>query len=205
MDDAALLETFRSQGDAGAFEALVDRYQAALLRHARALLGDRSRAEDVVQEAFLRLVQRPPELPSDGAGAHLAAWLHRVTRNLCMDAMRAETRRTQREAEVASKEATRGGLDTVEARDTRAAVEQSLAKLPGDQSEVLMLRLLAQRSYREIAEITGKKIGTVGWLVSTGLRSLAADLEPLLEGLGRMSAAPSVADARAGRLHGESS
>ncbi len=45
-----------------------------------------------------------------------------------------------------------------------------------------MLRLLSERSYREIAEITGKKVGTVGWLVSEGLKALAAQLEPLLAG-----------------------
>ena len=70
----------------------------------------------------------------------------------------------------------------MEADDTRAAVEQSLGRLPQDQCEVLVLRLLGEKSYREIAEITGKKIGTVGWLVSVGLKALGAELTPLLVG-----------------------
>jgi RNA polymerase sigma-70 factor (ECF subfamily) len=61
-------------------------------------------------------------------------------------------------------------------------VEAELQKLPGDQREVLVLRLLGERSYKEIAEITGKKVGTVGWLVSEGLKALSANLAPLFDG-----------------------
>jgi len=73
----------------------------------------------------------------------------------------------------------------VEANDTRAAVQKSLGRLPRDQCEVLVLRLLGEKSYREIAEITGKKTGTVGWLVSVGLKALGAELTPLLAGTPR--------------------
>ena len=44
------------------------------------------------------------------------------------------------------------------------------------------LRLLGEKSYREISEITGKKVGTVGWLVSVGLKALCVELGPLLGG-----------------------
>jgi RNA polymerase sigma-70 factor (ECF subfamily) len=52
--------------------------------------------------------------------------------------------------------------------------------LPPDQREVLVLRLLGGKSYREISGITGRKIGTVGWLVAEGVKSLGARLEPLV-------------------------
>lgn len=181
--DHQLLVAFQG-GETRAFEALVDRHQASCLRHAAFLLGGRAEVEDVVQEVFLKLVQRPPSLPAgedpEAQHAVLSAWLHRVTRNACMDALRSETRRTRREKEVAAPERTAGGQLVVEANDTRAAVERSLKKLPEDQREVLYLRLLADQSYREISEATGKKTGTVGWLISTGLKALAAELEPLL-------------------------
>ena len=99
-----------------------------------------------------------------------------------MDVMRSEVRRRRREQEVAADEGHGGGLSTVEELDTRAAVERELNKLPVDQREVLVLRLLGDRSYKEIAEITGKKIGTVGWLISEGLKSLSQHLAPLIEG-----------------------
>ena len=98
-----------------------------------------------------------------------------------MDAMRAETRRRRREESAAAPEATGGGLASVEAEDTRAAVERELMQLPVDQRDVLVLRLLAERSYREIAEITGKKVGTVGWLISEGLSTLSRRLAHLVD------------------------
>jgi RNA polymerase sigma-70 factor (ECF subfamily) len=183
--DGELLDAWHN-ADALAFEALVLRYQGPLLRHSRALLGDRRGCEDVVQEALIRLAKKPPVLPEGvrndprAQEAVLAAWLHQVTRNLCMDVMRREKRRARREAEVAVEGASSGGIGDVESRDTRAAVERSLLQLPPEQREVLVLRLLGERSYKEIAEITGRKIGTVGWMISVGLQQLAAELAPLI-------------------------
>jgi len=99
-----------------------------------------------------------------------------------MDTIRSDTRRKHREQAVAPNEAADGGLATVEERETRALVERELSKLPVDQREVLALRLMGERSYKEIAEITGKNVGTVGWLISVGLKALGEGLEPLLEG-----------------------
>src|SRR5688500_20194611 len=126
----------------------------------------------------------PPEVAGDAEAeqAHLRSWLHTVTRNQCMDTMRADSRRRSREEIAAAPEIAgegAAGPDLVEARDTRAAVERELARLPADQREVLVLRLLGERSYKEIAGITGKKIGTVGWLISEGLKALSPPLAPL--------------------------
>lgn len=179
-----------ARGDGAALTELVARHQAVLLRHARALVGDRGAFEDVVQDVFLKLLEKPPRLPDEARGdgalerAHLRSWLHKCTRNLCMDTMRSETRRKVREEAVAGPHApslARSGAELAQERDTRATVERELCNLPSDQREVLVLRLLGERSYKEIAEITGKKIGTVGWLVSEGLKALSSSLAPLVE------------------------
>jgi RNA polymerase sigma-70 factor (ECF subfamily) len=102
-----------------------------------------------------------------------------------MDVMRSETRRREHERDAAAPEAADGGIVAIEASDTRALVAAKLGLLPDDQRDVLVLRLLADKSYSEIAAITGKKIGTVGWLISVGLKALSAELAPLV--------APSVA------------
>lgn len=189
--DGQLLRQWKA-GQQSAFAELVQRHQSALLRHARAILGSGSPYEDVVQDVFLKLAETPPDLPAEVLGdpererVQLLSWLHKVTRNACMDTIRTETRRKRREHEAAESEAAEGGLATIEERDTRALVERELAKLPVDQREVVALRLMGERSYKEIAEITGKNIGTVGWLISVGLKALGEGLEPLLEG--RMSA-----------------
>ena len=185
--DGRLLAAW-GRGESGAFEALVARHERALLRHARALLGDWRAGEDVVQEVFLRLAQRPPVLSADVQGdpraesAVLASWLHQVLRNLCMDTQRSEKRRRRREEEAAAGEATSGGMESIDAADTKAAVERGLLRLPEEQREVLVLRLFDEKSYAEIATITGRKVGTVGWLISIGMKALAAELAPLAGG-----------------------
>lgn len=208
LSDGQLLRRYR-EGASAAFTLIVMRHQEALLRHARGVLGRGSSYEDVVQEVFLTLSREKLVLPAEAGGdpdeerRQLLAWLHKVTRNACMDTIRSETRRRRREREVATREEAEGVLDAVEAHDTRRTVERELEGLPVDQREVLVLRLLAERSYREIASITGKKIGTVGWLISEGLKALSARLAPLLEGemaTNRSAAAPAaVEDARAAR------
>ena len=195
--DGALLAALDG-GDATALGQLVARHQASLLRHARALLGFGGGHEDVVQEVFLKLLEKPPTLPDEIRGdpererSHVASWLHTVTRNGCMDMLRSETRRKRREERAAAPEVATGeragGADAVERADTREAVEKTLAQLPDDQREVLVLRLLGERSYKEIAAITGKKIGTVGWLISEGLKSLADQLAHLVDAPASFSA-----------------
>jgi RNA polymerase sigma-70 factor (ECF subfamily) len=194
MDDhsTAWLVTRVRRGDEGAFAELVCRHEAALLRYARGLLGPGGAYEDAVQDAFLKLARQPPRLVPEGPAvehAKLARWLFQVTRNHCMDWMRAEQRRRRREADCAVPEATPGGIDALEARDSRQAAENLLWALPDAQREVLVLRLLGDKSYREIADLTGKAVGTVGWLISQGLQRLSAQLAPALGD----EAAPSLA------------
>ncbi|MEM7517844.1 MAG: sigma-70 family RNA polymerase sigma factor [Planctomycetota bacterium] len=186
MNDAEHLAAYLG-GDPLAFTTLVERHQGALLRHARSLLGRGEAHEDVVQETFLRLAQSPPRFDDSATNRSLSSWLHTVMRNLCMDAHRSEARRRRREEEIALADTTAGGIDQVEAEDTRAYVESALERLPEDQREVLVLRLLSERSYKEIATITGRKIGTVGWLVSVGLKALSERLEPVLQGHANLS------------------
>lgn len=183
--DVDLLRDHRA-GDVAAFTRLVERYQGALLRHARMLLsgrGSAGAAEDAVQEVFLKLARSPPE--PDDESTLLGAWLHRVTRNRCLDMLRSDSRRRDREVDAGMQE---GGppedpaLAAVDAEDTRGAVERTLRRLPDDQREAVTLRLLEERSYAEIASITGRKVGTVGWLISEGMKALARELSPLLEG-----------------------
>jgi DNA-directed RNA polymerase specialized sigma24 family protein len=125
----------------------------------------------VVQDTFLKLLERPPVLPEETRGdgdaerAHLSSWLHKVTRNGCMDSAQIPiaappTRDGGRRPEVAHRSQA-GGAELAEERDTRAAVERGLARLPQDQREVLSCacsRALLQGDRRD----HGKKIGTVG-------------------------------------------
>lgn len=180
LSTAELLRRARARDEA-AFAELVKRHQAVLLRTARGLLGPGGAHEDAVQETFWKLCRKPPHLADEDPELQqrqLGRWLLQVTRNHCMDQARQETRRRRRERASARPESTPGGIDRVETADEGQRVEQMLHTLPEAQREVLVLRLCSEKSYREIAEMTGRTVGTVGWLISQGLKELTARLEP---------------------------
>ena len=143
------------------------------------------------------LQQKHLELQSDAAAllqrvhrakvARELAWLHKVVRNGCMDMIKTEGRRRTRERASAAPEATQERVPEVEMEDTQGTVRAAIAALPVEQREVLSLRLFEEKSYRDIAEVTGKKVGTIGWLVSEGLKALALRLGPALGEVGGSS------------------
>ena len=85
-DDAALLKRL-ARGEAFAFRSVVDRYLSHLLGVARRMLCDDAEAEDVAQEALMRLWRNAGSLELGPGG--LRPWLTRVTSNLCIDRIRA--------------------------------------------------------------------------------------------------------------------
>ena len=97
-----------------------------------------------------------------------------------MDMLKTESRRKTRERAAAAPETAPSSPPEVEVEDTRGFVRAAIAALPSDQREVLALRLFEEKSYREIAEVTGKKVGTIGWLISEGLQALSGRLAPVL-------------------------
>jgi RNA polymerase sigma-70 factor (ECF subfamily) len=183
--DGALLRAW-TDGDPSAFTELVRRNESGLIRHAMALLGGSGAYEDVVQDALLKLARGGLVIPADVAGDPeaerrvLSAWLHKVVRNGCMDVIKTEGRRRARERAAAAPEAAPERAPEVEVEDTQGTVRAAIAALPVDQREVLSLRLFEEKSYRDIAEVTGKKVGTIGWLISEGLQVLAVRLAPVL-------------------------
>ncbi|TAH35071.1 MAG: RNA polymerase sigma factor [Planctomycetota bacterium] len=165
--DGDLLDRFRS-GEVAAFDLLVDRYQAPLLRYAHATLHDPAAAEDVVQETFVRLIRHAPDPGSNGA---VGAWLFRVCRNLAYDTMKTETRERKRR-EAAGAADTASSAAPPENNELGALVSRELERLPAKQREVVRMKVVQGLSYQEIAGATGLRPGYIGWLVHTGLNTL---------------------------------
>jgi RNA polymerase sigma factor (sigma-70 family) len=145
------------------FDRLFADHAGALVLYARQWL-DRSLAEDVVQETFVRLLARLPT-PS-----HPKAWLYRAVRNAAISQNRSQSRRQRREQKTSSDEAwfdtaTSDWLDGLEAKD-------ALESLPASQREVIVLRIWGQMSLKEIAAITQSSTSTVFDHYRAGLRKL---------------------------------
>mgnify|MGYP000185406165 CR=1 FL=1 len=183
--DAALLAAYAG-GDGRAARALVARHLPRVLGLARRLLGDAAEAEDVAQEAMLRLWRIAPQWRAEQA--RVSTWLYRVTVNLCTDRLR---RRRTAVGGAATGEALPepaderpGALATLIASDRVAALEAALALLPERQRQAVVLRHLEGLSNPEIAEVMDTGVEAVESLIARGRRMLAARLAPRREDLG---------------------
>ena len=149
----------------GWLAGLLEKHGAALVLYARQWC---TCPEDIVQDAFAKLVSRParPE--------HVAAWLYRVVRNGAMSAARGERRRRQREQRTAASEVwfsdAAGALDAQEA-------SAALGDLPGELREVVVARIWGGLTYAEIAELTATSTSTAQRRYEQGLRELQTQLE----------------------------
>ena len=155
--------------------AALDRYERPLLLYALRIVGghDVERARDCVQETFAKLCDQPPA----NVNGHLGPWLYTVCRNAALD-VRRKARREM--ALVDTADETIGNLSSTapspdrvaEAKDAQSHVLKMLARLPGDQQEVIRLKFQHQMSYREISRITGHSESNVGFLIHRGIKSI---------------------------------
>ncbi|MFI0259297.1 RNA polymerase sigma factor [Streptomyces sp. NPDC017056] len=150
----ALLAVRAGEGDEGAFEVLVRRHSAQLLRLATRLLGSRTDAEDAVQDAFVSAWRRIPEFRGD---ASFPTWMYRIVTNRCLNLLRAR-RPTQDLGSVPEPSAPEHASSPVRAAESTAAVEaltRAMAGLTPEQRACWVLRELHALPYEGIAEVVG--------------------------------------------------
>lgn len=178
-EQAALLARVVA-GDQSAAAALTDLIAPRVLRYAARMLGSREEAEDVTQEAMLRLWKMAPDWQ---AGlAEPATWVFRVARNLCTDRLR---RRRPMVPELPDLPDPALGQDARLMRAARAhALEAALLDLPERQREAVILRHLEGLSNPEIAAILMVGVEAVESLTARGKRRLTAILAGEREALG---------------------
>ena len=165
--DEQLMHRFQ-RGDARAFETLMRRHRTPIHTFLCRLLGDRARAEDLLQETFLRVIKG---LSGWEPRAQVRTWLYTIARHLAADEAR---RRIHRQSDPldaprgdgpapAERLADAGRAPDEAAGDAqlRPLLEAALAGLPEEQREVFLLREQAGLSFPEIAEATGVNENTV--------------------------------------------
>ena len=135
VDDAALVAR-SAAGDSAAFRVLTERHVGPITRFARRMLHDDAEAEDVVQEAFLRLWRAGAGLDATSMG--IGPWLRRVVSNLCIDRIRSQKRLMVVETLPEQIEAPRQQV-SLEERDLQKRVDAALKNLPDRQRLALTL------------------------------------------------------------------
>jgi RNA polymerase sigma-70 factor (ECF subfamily) len=171
-EDAALVAA-AAAGVAAAFRALVDRHLAGALAVARRRLRDDAEAEDVAQDAMLRLWRSADGLDIGTMG--LRPWLRRVVSNLCVDRMRSGKRLTVTD-EVPERAEPATQLSDLEARDTSQRVDAALKALPDRQRTALTLFHYEGLSQIEVGQIMGISDEAVESLLARARRTLKAAL-----------------------------
>jgi RNA polymerase sigma-70 factor, ECF subfamily len=166
---------YDSRSESRQVAALYDAYHAPLYRYVLRLAGDHDLAADAVQEAFLRLTERPPRDRSN-----LRAWLHTVATHYVFDTLKTARRRADLLA--ASPDRAPQGWSgerpdaAVEAAERRRAVHVAMRSLREKERATLLMRADGF-SYREIAAAVGMPVNSVGAIAARALRKLARALE----------------------------
>ncbi|MFQ5653881.1 MAG: RNA polymerase sigma factor, partial [Planctomycetota bacterium] len=143
------------------------------------LLGDPHAAQDVVQETFHQVVRHPGRLLKVESCHN---WLLRVARNIGMDHLRRAARQRRHTEALARMNATAEKrleaeqVAEAETRDERERVRAEIGRLPPRQRELLLLRVQEEKSYREIAEITGLSATNVGFILHHAMKTLSGRL-----------------------------
>lgn len=145
-------------------EEFVRKYESRVYRTAVAIMGNRADAEDIVQDAFIKVLEKRPEFESP---EHEIAWLIRVTVNLCRSRLRSKWWKKREPL-----------LDSYPARsESEQQLMETILSLPAKYRIVLYLFYYEGYSTREIAEITEQKKSTVRSLLTRARQKLGALLK----------------------------
>jgi RNA polymerase sigma-70 factor (ECF subfamily) len=178
LADEELMERVRS-GEAGAFEIVYDRHADPAFSLAYRMLGSRSAAEDVVQDAFLA-AWRNARRYQPGLGS-VRTWLLGIVHHRAVDALRRHTVHERRRGgdETAAERQPAAELTDVEAvrRDEARGVRAALDGLPAEQARVIELAYYGGFTHNEIADMLETPLGTVKGRMRLGLEKLRDHLE----------------------------
>ena len=188
QDDTDVVSAFLD-GEERAFEELVDRYQGRLLNFVYRTIGDRDRAEDLVQEAFIRVYRH---IGRFDRSKKFSTWIYTIASNLAKNELRNRSRNPlvlfqtmasrfeDEERPLQFEDPESRPDDQFRKRYLQDVVEQTVSRLPVHHREVFVLRELEGKSYEEIAEITGANLGTVKSRLNRARSAFAELVEPAL-------------------------
>jgi len=189
LSDAELVARF-IEGESFRFNELAQRYSPRLLNFIYRLIGDRERAEDLVQETFIRVYRHINRFDQE---KKFSTWVYTIASNLAKNELRNRTRNPliyfqtlikewendRRPLEFADKSYRPD--DLFRKRYLRELVDRAVEQLPEHHKIVFILRETEGKSYEEIAEITRCSLGTVKSRLNRARNNFANIIAPMLE------------------------
>jgi RNA polymerase sigma-70 factor (ECF subfamily) len=168
MDDARLIEA-SNEGDVSAFERLVRAHSDAVYAHAYRFFGDAEAAQDAAQEVWVNVYRSLPHFERRSA---FSTWLFRVTRNVCLDMLRAG-RRVAVPIDPIELQG-RAADDTAGEATSRVDLETAMRALSPEDREAFNAVALFGLPYAEAADVLNVPAGTVKSRVFRARRALVA-------------------------------
>jgi RNA polymerase sigma-70 factor (ECF subfamily) len=189
LDDAALVAAYLA-GTRLAFQELAERYHTRLLNFIYRTIGDRDRAEDLVQETFVRVYRH---LHRFDPTKKFSTWIYTIASNLAKNELRNRSRNPMVLFQAIKKnwdadhrplqweDSTYSPDDLFRKRQLREQVEKAVTELPEHHRVVFVLREMDGKTYEEISDITGVTLGTVKSRLNRARNRFAQIIGPMLE------------------------
>lgn len=168
LSDGEVIEAVK-RGDRDAYRDIVDRYKVRAYHMALGIVGDPQDALDVSQAAFIKAYKNIGRFDTERS---FLPWFYRILRNLCLD----HIRRAKRRREVPLSEAIMLADASAE-RETHRALRRAIDTLAVEQREVVMLHYFEGLSYKEMASVLERPIGTIMSTLYHARKQLRAALE----------------------------
>jgi RNA polymerase sigma-70 factor (ECF subfamily) len=184
LDPHAQLLKRAAKGDRAAAGALVAAVSPRLWRLAWRMLRDQTEAEDVVQEALIRLWSRLARWRF--GEARVETWLYRVTTNLCLDRLRKSGRFVDEDAAPEGADPSACAETVLIAEEARTLVDAAITALPDRQRAAILLSHFEGLAAAQVGEVLDCSVEAVESLLSRARRALRASLEPQREALGAL-------------------
>jgi RNA polymerase sigma factor (sigma-70 family) len=164
-------------GDSDAAVAFVRRYQRRMYGLALTIVGEPALAEDLAQEAFVRVWRHAANY--DSRRGSVATWILTITRNLCIDALRLRRADPVDPAALSALPLADQHMspdDAASLGDEVARLRMAIGRLPTDQQRALVLAVIGGRTAKEISEAEQIPLGTAKTRIRSAMHRLRADL-----------------------------
>ncbi|NOX97017.1 MAG: sigma-70 family RNA polymerase sigma factor [Nitrospirae bacterium] len=179
-------------GDTSSFDLLLDRYQEKIIVFAQRMTGDRSEAQDIAQEVFLRVYHAAGKYQPK---AKFSTYIFRIARNLCLNRLRERKHRPfSLDCPITTAEGRKKSRDFIdpsphsspraalERKERQILIREAVDSLPPNQKMAVILTRYNDLSYEEASKIMGCSVGAIGLLLHRARGTLRKVLAPHCKG-----------------------